>query len=231
MTKFISNLLLLLLNTRAIFSCSGRPSSFNVSGVSSSQATVSWNSIAGASTYDFSSSIDGYILHSGLTQNSYVVDSLIGGTRYTITARVEAICSGTASDSFSDVIIITTKPEKPTAEIHTVSESVINIVMISKGPVDTFTIVNSVLPGANNTSPKNSHLISGLRPGTTYTFQIYSTLNGVNSDKLLLEHQVPKDKNAGMNPWAKAAIYFAVIFVLLILSCCMTLFSVGSRSR
>ncbi|XP_063728984.1 uncharacterized protein LOC134856634 [Symsagittifera roscoffensis] len=217
MTKLIRNLLLLLLNARVICSCTSRPSSFSVSGVNSSQATVSWNSIAGASTYDFSSSIDGSTLHSGLTQNSYVLDNLIGGTRYDITARVEAFCSGTASGPFSDVIIITTIPEIPTAEINMVDRGAINIVMRSEGPVDTFTIVNSVLPGGFHTSPENSQFISGLNRGSTYTFQIYSTLNGVNSEKLLLEHKVPEDKIAGINAWTFAAIIITIMFLLLIL--------------
>ena len=51
-------------------------------------------------------------------------------------------------------------------------KNAINIQMRSEGPVDTFTIVNAILPDGFLTTNQTSYFITGLKDGDTYTFQV-----------------------------------------------------------
>ncbi|MDL2300869.1 DUF6531 domain-containing protein, partial [Lachnospiraceae bacterium OttesenSCG-928-D06] len=143
--------------------------------VTSSEVTLIWNSVSGATSYD--------ILFDGVTYRvngtSKTISGLLENTNYTY-----SICSNNAdgSSTYSVVKTVTTLPNRPSVPTNVAATATINTVAVSWLAV-TGAISYDILFNGNVYNVQGTNrTFTGLTPGTNYTFQVCAKNAGGNSD-------------------------------------------------
>ncbi|KHD37441.1 hypothetical protein NL50_04500, partial [Clostridium acetobutylicum] len=134
------------------------------SSVGSTSITLNWDAVAGATSYDIE--VDGKVV-TGITKASYVVSGLTPGTGHTY--RVRVVTSVGVSD-WRDVVTKTTI--NVVANVTAVLSDN-DTITVSWGEVPSAVSYDVEVDGKIVTGiTKSSYVVSGLTPGTTYTYRV-----------------------------------------------------------
>ncbi|URZ01538.1 fibronectin type III domain-containing protein [Clostridium felsineum] len=141
------------------------------SSVSSTSITASWVAVVGAISYDIE--VDGKVI-TGITSNSYVITGLTPGTDYSYKVRV--VTSAGISD-WSQLVTETTigVVNNVTAVLNNNSMTVSWTAASGAASYD-IEVNGTIISGITGTN----YVITGLTPGTTYTYKVrVNTSNGI----------------------------------------------------
>ncbi|MCR3760143.1 hypothetical protein KYB31_14285 [Clostridium felsineum] len=141
------------------------------SSVSSTSITASWAAVVGAISYDIE--VDGKVI-TGITSNSYVITGLTPGTDYSYKVRV--VTSAGISD-WSQLVTETTigVVNNVTAVLNNNSMTVSWTAASGAASYD-IEVNGTIISGITGTN----YVITGLTPGTTYTYKVrVNTSNGI----------------------------------------------------
>lgn len=151
-----------------------------VSGISTSQATVSWPAVPGASGYEYVLSTDAPEPVSGTPTNAttHVETNLNPGTQYYI--HVRTACAGGSYSGWVSVPFTTVCPMPPTPVVSQITPSGAHIdwdeVNDNKG-YQYFISTSNVPNQSPPTTIYNSQVASGLQQGTTYYVYVRTVCN------------------------------------------------------
>ncbi|MDX1683872.1 MAG: fibronectin type III domain-containing protein [Saprospiraceae bacterium] len=172
-------------------SCGGScstPTGLSVSGITQTSATVSWNSVSGANTYDLE-----YKVNTGTSwtrvstsSTSYNLTGLSPGTTYDV--RVRAVCSGSTSN-WSGIVTFTTDAGScniPSGlSISNISSSSADASWNSVSGANSYDLQHRVSPNGSwvtNNTTSTSYSLSGLSSSTTYDVRVRSVCSGSTSN-------------------------------------------------
>jgi len=212
--------------------CTTDPANFNVTAGNQS-IRIGWDAAVGSSpiTYDFTSSIDSTISAGSITDTFYEFTGLPVGILYAATTRVQATCGGSLSQPLTELLNAGTIPDTPTLSVNSDDNTDINLVFDHNGDADSYVLVNSHFSGGQVSSANNYHFVEKLEKGQTYTFEGYTILNGVESDRAAYTHKVEEDLVWGMSPFLFALMWILVIVLVVVIIIAVLVFCYVYKKR
>lgn len=165
----------------------GIPGNLSVSAITTTSATLNWQSVAGAASYNVqwrAVGVSSFTTIAGVTGQSSNLTGLTEGTAYEF--QVQAVCGGNTS-SFSNLSSFSTSvagscgtPSSLNASSITSSAATLSWVAVAGATsynlqwklssASTFTTVSGI--------STNSYVLSGLTASTAYNFQVQANCNG-----------------------------------------------------
>jgi len=145
------------------------PTGLQAGGTTSTTTTLSWNGVTGATTYDLYSEGDPTPFVTGITGTTYTVTKLLPGATYTFT--VSAVSAGGTSAPGAP-LVVTLTPAAPTG-LQAVSTSATGTTLTwtAATGASTYNVYENgtrLAAGVTGTS----YVVTGLSPGTPYTFTV-----------------------------------------------------------
>ena len=165
----------------------GVPSALSTTGITTNSATLNWQSVVGASSYNLQWRPTGattFTSVNGLTSTSFNLSGLTQGTSYEF--QVQAVCSGTQS-AFSTLFSFSTSIPGTCGTVvglnsTGITSSSANLSWTALSGASTYNLQWKLASASTFTTVSNltttSFVLSGLAPSTAYNFQVQAICSG-----------------------------------------------------
>lgn len=165
--------------------------------VTNNSATIKWNSVPGATSYDIL--INGSTYH--VTGTSKTITGLAPGTRYTYQVRSN---NADGSSSYGAAQTVTTKPNPPAVPANVSATATADSVTVRWSAVSGATSYDVSFNGSVYRAAGTSKTFTGLTSGTSYRYAVRANNEGGSSaysavqsiQTLLVAPAVPENVNA-----------------------------------
>jgi hypothetical protein len=159
------------------------PSTPAAANITATSTDISWNSVAGASDYEYVVSTSGTIPATGasITGTTYNAINLLPATQYHIYVRSH--CGGSSFSGWSTAVFTTLCPAPSIPSVNNITTTTADLSWSAVSGVGNYeyAVTTSVIPPASGTGIAGTVFnASGLTPGTQYYIHIRSDCGGGN---------------------------------------------------
>ena len=171
-------------------------------------ATVSFTNVAGATSYLLTRTLNGVDVSQVGLSSPIAVTGLINGNTYSF--RVQSYNEGGYS-LMSSSVSTTLIPNKPTLVTATAGSTTASVAFTGSNGSTTYTVLSS--GGQSATGTYSPIIVSGLVPGSSYTFTVTATNGGGTSDSSVTSESItlkplPPTNVTGISSGTTAAVSF-----------------------